>query len=184
MPRSGAFLEAVFSYYSNLTFETLSALRSTQEDLRTGTFTVDKAIGKAASLWLDATEGWFSALLVTASGPLPTVLLRLGPSGTTARKEVGVLVKGEPEFTGLDRIGGGARIESPHMIQALRSGNGLEIKLTGTKRPEPGLYMGLVHIGDNPLVIVMMRVDPAERPLDSYSTPPPQSTVQKPRQSS
>jgi hypothetical protein len=183
MPRSGAFLEAVISYYSNLTFETLSALRSTQEDLRTGTFQVDKTISKAVSLWLDATEGWFSALLVTASEPLPTAFLRLGPFGGTATQEVHVLVSAQPEFTGLDRLGGGARLEADKdvKIEPLRDGNGLQIKLTGPKRPQPGLYMGLVHIGDKPLVVVMLRVDPAENQGDSYTSPPGQPVVPKPQ---
>ena len=107
MPRSGVFLESAISFYSKLAFNAVGEMRSMQEELRTGNFQVDKAIGRTLSLWLDASEGWFNALLVTAGAPLPTVFLRVGRSTRTGSEFVRVLVPDEPahDFTGLFQIG-------------------------------------------------------------------------------
>jgi hypothetical protein len=169
MPRTGTFLEAVTSYYSNLAFGALEAMRTTQEDLRTNTFQLSKTLGNVVSLYLDATEGWWNALLVTASAPLPTGFLRIGPLGGTDTCEIRVLVPQEPEFTGLVRIGGGELIEGI-TINRLKNGDGLEVKLKGLDREraagrlKPGLYQGLVHIGDKPLAVLMLRVDAGAAP--------------------
>src|SRR5436190_18137090 len=103
MPRSGVFLEAAISFYSKLAFQAAGDMRSMQEELRTGNFQIDKAIGRTLSLWLDAGEGWLSALLVTASEPLPTAFLRIGSSSRTEAQFVRALVPDEPalDFTGL-----------------------------------------------------------------------------------
>jgi hypothetical protein len=164
MSRSGTFLEAAVSYYSNLAFGALASMRSTQEDLRTGQFTLSKSLGGAVSFWLDASEGWWSALLVTASEPLPTVFLRVGPHGATDTQEVRVLVSGPPEFTGLSQIGGTERIDDKLInVAATQKGDGIEVKLKGISpdvRPPQGLYHGLVHIGSRPLAVVMVLIDP------------------------
>jgi hypothetical protein len=167
MPRSGTFLEAMTSYYSNLAFGALRAMRTTQEDIRTGNFSVSKAVGSAASIWLDASEGWWNAVLVTASEPLPTVFLRVGPLGGTDTQEVRVLVPEDPEFTGLVRIGDGRTIPNSLVsIRPLKDRDGLEVKLTGLSELRdkgalpPGVYQGLVHMGQKPLAIIMVRVDP------------------------
>lgn len=165
MPRTGTFLEANVSYYSNLAFNSLAAMRTTQEELRTGQFDTSKVIGRGVNLWLDALEGWWSALLVTASEPLPTVLLRLDPHSTTDSKEVRVLVPQDPEFTGLQSLNGGP--QASVVVKVKSSKDGLEVKLIGlidNKRPAAGLYMGLVYLGTKPLAIVMLLVDePARR---------------------
>jgi len=164
MPRSGVFLEAAISFYSKLAFTAVSDMRSMQEDLRTGNFTVDKAIGRTLSLWLDASEGWLSALLVTTSEPLPTAFLRIRPISRTDAQFVRALLPDEPglDFTGLFQIGGDGRIPAANLtIKRSSRGDGLEIKLKGLKdhRPSPGLYQGLVHMGSKPIALIMVQVE-------------------------
>ena len=164
MPKSGVFLEAAISFYSNLAFHAAGEMRSMQEDLRTGSFQVDKAIGRTLSLWLEASEGWLSALLVTASEPLPTAFLRIGSSSRTDAQFVRALVPDEValDFTGLFQIGGTDHISSPNLaIRRSSRGDGLEVKLKGLKevRPSPGLYQGLVHVGGKPVALIMVQVE-------------------------
>ena len=163
MPRSGVFLEAAISFYSNLAFNAVSDMRLMQEDLRTGNFQIDKAVGRALSLWLDAGEGWLSTLLATASEPLPTAFLRIGHGSRTDTRFVRVVVPETPalNFTGLYQSGGSGRIPAANVIIKRSSRNdGIEIKLKGLKGSEKaGLYQGLVHIGDKPLVLVMVHVE-------------------------
>lgn len=169
MPRSGVFLEAAISFYSRLAFNAVADMRLMQEDLRTGNFEIDKAVGRAFSLWLEASEGWVSALLVTASEPLPTAFLRIGPSSRTGAHFVRALVPDEPalDFTGLFQIGGTDQIPVGNLtIKRSSRGDGVEIKLKGLKddRPSAGLYQGLLHIGDKPVVLVIAQVEGASPP--------------------
>ena len=170
MARTGTLLEAVTSYYSTLAFNSLATMRRMQEDLRTNNFTVGKAVGAAVQLCLDASDGWWNALLVTASPPVPTVLLRTGPEGGCDAQTVDVSVPGnrDPECTELGRIGGTERIGLDYIvIETATQRNAINIKLRKLKELSqklrkplaPGLYQGLVHIDERPLAIVLLRVD-------------------------
>jgi hypothetical protein len=175
MPRSGAILEATVSYYSNLAFASLKAMRETQEELRVGEFKTDTVLARGLSLWLDSIEGWWSALLVSASSPLPNVFLRLGKDSTTGSQEVRTSVPAEPQFTGLRPMGGGAPIDKQCVtVSRLSKGDGIEVRLKGmggSKRPPAGLYFGLVHIADTPIATVMLLVE--EPPAANQTSPPP-----------
>jgi hypothetical protein len=172
MARSGVLLEAATSYYGNLVTNALTLMRSTQEDLRTGQFGVSKTVGGVVSYWLDAYEGWWSALLVTASAPLPTAFLRLGPGETTDSAIAYVLVPGDerPEWTDLGLVGDTGTIGRGNLVvEANKDGNCVQVKLKGLEpaaraRLASGLYQGLVHKGAKPLAIIMVRVDPAGEP--------------------
>jgi hypothetical protein len=167
MARSGVLLEAATSYYGNLVTNALTVMRSTQEDLRTGQFGISKTVGNVVSYWLDAYEGWWSALLVTASAPLPTAFLRLGPQDTTNWATVNVLVPGgdDPEFTDLGLIGGEDTISKSHLsVETNKDANGVQVRLKGLDPKSraaltSGLYQGLVHTGVKPLAIILVRVD-------------------------
>jgi hypothetical protein len=162
MPRTGTLLESAISYYSNLAQQSLGAMRETQEELRTGQFEISKTVARGTSLWLDALEGWWSALLVTASQPVPMVFFQLGANTSTDTQVIPVHVPAMPQFTGLHPVQGSG---TPPVVQLDRSskGNALEFKLKGLydQQPTPGLYMGLVHLGNQPLVTVMVKVDKA-----------------------
>jgi hypothetical protein len=158
MPRTGTFLEAAVSFYSNLAFGGLAAMRQTQEEVRTEQFEVSRALSRTISFWLDATEGWFNALLVTASEPLPTVFLRVGENTGTDTREVRVLVPAKPEFTGAVHVGGGTTLKGVD-VRSTKDKDGLSVKIKNVnEKRQPGLYMGLVHIGVKPLAIVMVSV--------------------------
>jgi hypothetical protein len=160
MPRTGTLLEAAISYYSNLAQQSMAVMRETQEELRTGQFEVSRAVARGASLWLDSIEGLWSALLVTASPPTPVVFFHIDGNKTADRGEARMNVPEDPEFTGLVPVQGSGR---PPEISVIRKsdGTGLEFILAGIDSPQldPGLYLGLVHLGNLPLVTVMVKVD-------------------------
>jgi hypothetical protein len=169
MSRSGTLLEALTSYYSNVAVGALSVMRSTQEDLRTGQFGLSKVVGNTLSFWLDATEGWWGALLVTASAPLPTMLMILNDDSTHTQV-ARVLVPGgaQPECTPLGLIGGARTLVASVSVRAFEDGDGVEVKLKDVRSNPPGLYQGLVHVGERPLAIVLVRV---EEPSKNVATP-------------
>jgi hypothetical protein len=158
MPRTGTFLEAAVSFYSNLALGGLAVMRQTQEEVRTEQFEVSKALSRTVSFWLDATEGWFNALLVTANEPLPTVYLRVGEKTGTDTREVRVRVPAKPEFTGAVNVGDGTTLKGVE-VRPTKNNDGLTVKIKNENvKRRPGLYMGLVHIGVKPLAIVMVSV--------------------------
>src|SRR5262245_45164874 len=164
MPRSGLLFEALTSYYSNLAFDALAAMRATSEDLRTGRFDCSKAVGRACALWMDAAEGWWSALLVNATAPLPTLFLRLSEEDPSVPKRVSVLVPGKakPEITDLTPLGGGEpiRAEDHIRVEATKNRDGIELALRNVTNLRErgglreGLYQGLIHIEERPLAVV------------------------------
>lgn len=173
MARSGLLFEALTSYYTNLAFDALAAMRATNEDLRTGHFDCSKAMGRAFSLWMDAAEGWWSALLVNANAPLPTLFMRLSEADQSLTKRVSVLVPGnaKPQITDLTPLGGGEPIRAEHHIrcEANKNRDGIELALRNVtdlrKRGaglKEGLYQGLVYIDERPLAVVLLQVEPAK----------------------
>ena len=164
MPRSDAFLEAAINFYSNLGMRTVAAMRSTQEDLRTGSFRLEKVVGDAILTWCDASEGWFSALLGTASLPLPTIFLRVEPQSATVGREIHVKIPGDqnPTFTDLVQIGGTNTFDRRLIaVEPSTNRDRLLVKLKGLTgyRPQPGLYTMLVFIDDEPLANVIVLVE-------------------------
>jgi hypothetical protein len=161
MPRTGAILEATVSYYSTLAFDALKAMRDTQEELRTGQFKTDAFVARGLNFWLNSCEGLWSALLVTANGPLPNMFLRVTKSSTTGSAELRANVPKDPSFTGLQAVSGNASIpSSQYSVQKTSKGDGLEVKLVGLKpRPAPGLYVGLAHIEDTAVATVMVLIE-------------------------
>jgi hypothetical protein len=191
MPRSGAFLEAVISFYSNLAFDALRTMHATQEDIRTGRFSGEKMLANVLNLSLEATEGWFSALLVSGSQPLPAAFLRIPPKANTGAAEVNVLVDGNPQLEGLQRVGGGGTIDKGRVdlqitkdqisLNPSRTGLRLEVKIKGLEknRPDPGLYFGIAHIKDTPLALVIAQLEShdSSEEADEGGTPPPRKAA-------
>ena len=169
MARSGVLLEALTSYYSNLGFNATAAMRATQEDLRTDSFSLSKTTGRALSLWMDAAEGWWSALLVSASAPVPTLFLHIvGDQTRTEPACVLVPRGGQLQLTALERLGGGDPIPKDYIsVQPTSDRNSVELRLTNLEelrklhrgRIPSGLYQGLVHVGQAPIAIIMVHVD-------------------------
>jgi|SRR5215471_4141196 len=176
MSNSGVLLEALVSFYGNLSLDVVNALSATRQDIRTGDFNLHKALGRAINIWLDGTEGWLGAVLVTASQPLPTAYLTVG-RGSTATADVSILVKEKPHCTDLFQIGGSKRIDSKHVIlDPSTKGDRLTVRLPGLARVKsqiaPGLYQGLIYTGGKPLAVVMLRYDPSSKEGEPEGTVP------------
>jgi hypothetical protein len=165
MPRTGTFLESAISFYSTLAQQSLGAMRDTQEELRTDQFNLSKTVARGASLWLDALEGWWSALLVTASPPVPTVFFHIGANISTDDRRIAAHVPRLPQFTGFYGVQGGGTPPGI-LIESESQGNGLKFKLKDLSKnpPTPGLYIGLVHLEGTPLATVMVQVDESYKP--------------------
>jgi len=166
MPRSGALLEATIGFYGQLAKQAAEQLRTTQEELRTETFSIDKTIARGLSLWLDAVDGVFSAVLIAANGPVPTLFVRVSPDATTVTQEINVTIPDTAPFsvTPLTEMGGSGSVSS-RTFSALPTSkkNAIEVKLVDLKnnRPRPGLYQALAYAGDKALAIILVQVEAA-----------------------
>ena len=132
MATTGTLLEAMFSYYGNLSRQALGAMYQTREELRTGSFSFNKALGRAATVWMDAAEGWWSALLVTANAPLPTLFMEIGAEASTYARSINVLVPdgADPEASEIGELGGTHKFPAGAVeVEATRMRDAVEVKL-------------------------------------------------------
>jgi hypothetical protein len=167
MATSGVLFQGLVNYYGALSKQTLALMFSTREDLRNGTFDWSKTMSRSVALWLDAAEGWWGALLATASAPLPTLFMSVGPDDSTSDETVQVSIgPGQvPEMSEIAQIGGTAHIAKDAItLDVTRLGDAVELKLRKLKSLRAsgtlpsGLYAGIVHLGQKPLAIVMIRI--------------------------
>jgi hypothetical protein len=164
MPRSGLFLEATISMFNSFGQTALAHMRTTQEELRTDTFDLSRSIGRVASLWLDAIDAVPSSLITSVNGPLPSLFIVLQPDDTTLTRQILVAPpeRRELEFTGLDQLGGSQRFDS-RTVRVDSTGKAVGINVIFTDldeyRPAPGLYQGVVHVGDLALAVIIVRVN-------------------------
>jgi hypothetical protein len=168
MATTGTLLEAMMNYYGNLSRQALGAMYQTREELRTGKFRVNKVIGRSLSFWMDAADGWWSAFLVSASAPLPTLFLDVQPDDTTTPDSVHVLVPGgvEPQLTVVGQIGGTFKIPKDFIdFEATSNRDAIEVRLKNVKglralKPPPpaGLYGGIIHVKEKPLAFLIIQI--------------------------
>jgi hypothetical protein len=163
MPRSGLFLEATISLMNSLGQTALANMRVTQEELRTDTFSLSRAVGRAASFWLEAAEALPTAFVASANGPMPTLFVVVHDDDTSVTRTVTVIPpeNRELEFTGLNQVGGTDSFD-PGTVRVEPTGPNTAINLIlenlGAHRPRPGLYQGIVHVGDAVLALIMVNV--------------------------
>ena len=168
MATTGTLLEAMVNYYGNLSRQALNAMYQTREDLRTGAFDWNKALGRTVSVWVDAAEGWWSAFLVSANAPLPTIFLDVAADDTTAVRSVNVAVPNgvDPGVSVVGEIGGARRFPPEAVeVTATTMRDAVEVKLknlaglraAGTVGQ--GLYAGVIHVKDKPLAFLIVRME-------------------------
>ena len=169
MATTGTLFEAMVSYYGNLSRQALSALYQTREDLRAGNFEWNKALGRTISFWMDATDGWWNAFLVSASAPLPTIFLDVHADDSTAVRSVNVAVPGggDVDVSVIGQIGGTKHIPKKFLdIEPTAKRDAIEVKLKNIKalrrgpdKVPDGLYGGIIHIKERPLAFLMIRLE-------------------------
>jgi len=168
MATTGTLLEAMISYYGNLSRQALSAMYQTREELRTGAFDWNKTLGRTISVWMDAADGWWSAFLVSANAPLPTIFLDVHADDSTAVRSVNVAVPegADPEVTFIGQPGGTGQIPKEGIeVTATTRRDALEVKLKNLKAlrtagtVSAGLYGGIIHVKDKPLAFLMIRME-------------------------
>lgn len=168
MPRSGVFLEALTSYYSTLAFDTLALMRNAQEDLRNDTFDCQKTTGRTLSLWLEACEGWWSAMLVSATPPLPTLFMTCATDSQTHVRTIKIAVPpgAALKVTDLGRVGGGDPIpRTKCTATAALRGDEMVFSVMGIGDAfAEGLYQGFVYVGERALAQVALQLEPAPPP--------------------
>ncbi|MEO8605932.1 MAG: hypothetical protein ABI629_25405 [bacterium] len=175
---SGNYLEALVGYYGQLAYDSTRVMRDMREDLRVGKFRWKRWSGGAMSLWFDAAEGWYSAMLSGAAAPVPTVLLQIttADSGTQAELHIDVRFAAKLSHSALLQLGGTGRIDENHLIiETSKMKDQIDIRLHNLKRTgvAPGLYQGIIHAGQKPLAILLVQVEPEpppSRPVTSAAT--------------
>ena len=166
MATTGTLLEAMISYYGNLSRQALGAMYQTREELRTGAFDWNKALGRTVSVWMDAADGWWSAFLVSANAPLPTIFLDVSADDSTAVRSVNVAVPAgaDPDVSVIGQIGGTHSIPKHSVeVTVTTMRDAIEVKLKNLKamrgKVPAGLYGGLIHMKEKPLAFVMIRLE-------------------------
>jgi hypothetical protein len=98
------------------------------------------------------------------------VFFHVGDNTSTDSYELPALVPEDPEFTELVAVQGTGKAPVVDVTR-MSNGLGLKFKLKGIDRKQlsPGLYVGVVHLGNQPLATVMVRVD------EPKPTTPPKS---------
>jgi hypothetical protein len=168
MATTGTLLEAMVSYYGNLSRQALGAMYQTREELRTDSFNWNKALGRTISVWMDAAEGWWSAFLVTANAPLPTIFLDIGADDTTAVRSVNVAVPEgvDPTVSVVGELGGTRKFPRESVqITATTGRDAIEVnvknlaQLRTNNTVGTGLYGGIIHVKEKPLAFLIIRMD-------------------------
>ena len=168
MATTRTLLEAMVSYYGNLSRQALHAMYETREDLRTGSFDWNKALGRTVSVWMDAAEGWWSALLVSTNAPLPTIFLDVAAVDTTAVRSVNLAVPDGPNPTVsvVGEIGGTRQFpkEAIEMtVTTMRDAVEVNLKNLAALRSSgtvgSGLYAGIIHVKEKPLAFLVIRME-------------------------
>lgn len=172
MARSGAFFEALTSYYSALTYNALTLMKKTREELRTDEYDWQRTASRTASLWLDACDGWWSALLVSATPPVPTILIAFD-AGTSAHSHTTkILVPGRsaPRLTHPVTAGNERALRATVRVEAQSLRDEVTIYFSGMRDTAEGTYTGYLHVDEMLLAQVVVAVTPEPPPAGTKST--------------
>ena len=164
MARASSYFEDWFQGWSTLTQTFATRFQGASDKARDGTYGVDALLSDAIGTWADGFEAWYE-MVFGRTAPRPGVLLLRMSQGTEAKQgtiRVTVPDDGSPEHTELARVGGGRGIPREN-VQVQVSGalrNQLDVHLVdlGRVRPDAGQYMGVVHVGERLLAIVILVV--------------------------
>lgn len=174
MARGGAFFEALTSYYSSLTYDTLALMKKTKEEIRTDKYDWQRTASRTASLWLDACDGWWSALLVSATPPVPTILVAFdaGVSAHSHTTKMLVPGTGRPHLTEPVTAGNERALEATIRAEAQSRRDEVTIYFSGMRDTSPGTYTGYLRVDEILLAQVV---------IDVTAEPPPAGTKSKRR---
>lgn len=174
MPRSAAFFEALTSYYGSVATEAVALMRSTQEDLRSERFEWSRTSSKVLSLWLDACDGWWSAMLVSATPAHPTLFVSCPADSRTHARTIKMLVPPGVALrvTDLARVGGGGAVAHENCAAAASSrGDEVTFTVTGLGgSTRAGLYQGWIYVGERALAQVALQLEPVAEPAPAPPT--------------
>ncbi|HSP97002.1 MAG TPA: hypothetical protein VL049_07120 [Candidatus Dormibacteraeota bacterium] len=161
MARSDIFLESFISYYGKLGMDAVALMRTTREEMRTESFDCRKTAGRTALWWLDAYEGWWSALLTSGTPPLPILFINARADSGTDSGSVRVPVPGvsKPEMTSLTRVGTGETIDAT--VETTNFRDQISVALPALKNPKPGTYQAIVYLDRMPLALVVVQIQAA-----------------------
>ena len=171
MARSGAFFEALTTYYSSLAYDALSLMRKTREEIRTDEFDCHRTASRTAGLWLDASDGWWSALLVSATPPVPTILIAFDASLSAHSHTTKILVPGrsQPRLTKPATAGNERALEANIRVEAQSRRDEVTIYFSGLEDPPEGTYTGYLYVDETLLAQVVVEVHPKPVPAGTKS---------------
>ena len=171
MARSGAFFEALTSYYSSLAYDALALMRTTKEEIRTEKYDWQRTASRTASLWLEACDGWWSAALVSATPPVPTILMAFdsGLSAHSHTTKILVPGTGEPRLTTPVTAGNQRELDAVVRAEAQSRRDEVTIYLSGMRHTPAGTYTGYLYVDELLLAQVVVQVNPKPAPAGTRS---------------
>jgi len=152
-------------FWGFLSERSMSRWDRMSDELETRTYGTDKLLCDVLEFWSDASCGWMAAL--RQNSDLPRVLFVLKTDTEAASKPLRLflpsLPHGNPALTHLLPLeaGGPTQIEVGHCKLALDSKKRLlNIRLEGLpKAKTPGVYHGMIHIAEEPVALLFIKVE-------------------------
>ena len=158
-------------YWTFLAERSMQRWRCMAEEVEDRRYGSDKVISDILQFWGDATIGWCAALRGSGTGStVPLVFFSLHPQQQADGKEIDFFApscpQGDPEVAYLVPIHGGSASEineSKVRLCVVPRRHALVIHLEGLWKqgqPDltPGVYKGLIHIGEEPVAHLVIRV--------------------------
>jgi hypothetical protein len=166
MARSGAFFEALTSYYSSLAYDALTLMRTTKEEVRTEKYDWQRTASRTVSLWFDACDGWWSAMLVSATPEVPTILLDVDAGVPVHSHTTKMLIPGksQPTVTTPVTAGNERALDADVRAEVQSRRDEVTIYLSGMRDAKVGTYTGYLHIDEQLLAQVVVQVNPKPPP--------------------
>jgi hypothetical protein len=174
-----------FGYWTFLSDRSMECWNRMADEVDNRTYGSDKLVNDVLQFWSDATTGWCAALSGRGAD-LPRIFFLLAPDDEAVSKDLPVfppsLPHGDPDVAYLVPVVDGDKdqinadkctvclYKQPPVLR-------VHLRLRGNCDPEltPGVYQGLIHIGDEPVAILVVRVRKAASKPDC---PPPDQPEQ------
>lgn len=159
-----------FGYWSYMSERCTTRWRRMSDEVEARTYGSDKAISDTLQFWSDATIGWCAALRGGVAADLPRVFFLLEPTAQSASKEIDFFAPGHPHGTPevaylRPVLGGDSKQidETKCTVCPVPRRHGLVIHLDGLRQKDDppltaGVYQGLIHIGDEPVALLDVKV--------------------------
>lgn len=162
-----------FGYWSYLSERSMGRWKRMSEEVDARQYGTDKMLCDVLQFWSEASNGW-CAVMRSGSGELPRFFFLLGPNTESACREIDFFApacpQADPEVAYLRPISGGDPKqvnEDTCCVYLSEPRHALVVHLDGLQKNgalKPGVYEGMIHIGDEPVASLVIKVAAKPQP--------------------